>query len=169
MSQLIPWLLLVSAAFFLLASLYAIWRSLTAALGAGSVSPGAIDLQGSERRRALLLEKEALLRNLKDLEFERDADKIGSEDFARIERKLRARAKEVLMLLDEEAAPFRAEAERLISEHVGEQAHGSREPSREPERPLTCPTCEAANDSDAAFCKKCGAKLQGSANEEQTR
>jgi uncharacterized paraquat-inducible protein A len=25
--------------------------------------------------------------------------------------------------------------------------------------PVTCPSCRTANDADARFCKKCGAKL----------
>lgn len=169
MHQTIPWLLLVAAAVSLLGALYAIWRSLTAAFGAGTVALGATELAGSDRRRALLLEKDALLRSLKDLEFERDAGKIGDEDFGRIERKLRARAKQVLVLLDEEAAPFRAEAEALLAKHLAEGPGEPSAPSPRDERAPSCAACGTANDPDAAFCKKCGAKLERAAAEEPTK
>ncbi|MBC7170929.1 MAG: zinc ribbon domain-containing protein, partial [Polyangiaceae bacterium] len=120
-------------------------------------------------RRALLLEKESLLRGLKDLEFERDAGKLSEEDFEIVGRKLRSRAKQVLRLLDDEAAPFRAEAEALVEAHLaaaGIEAAAPRAEAPAPEASVeqpqaarVCASCATTNDPDAAFCKKCGAKL----------
>ncbi len=186
----LPWILLVLAAGFLLGAIFAVFRSLRAAFGAGAGEAAAADVSTTERRRALLLEKESLVRSLADLAFERDAGKIAPDDFARIERKLRARAKQVLALLDEDAAPYRAEAEALLAnagaapvapEKTAAPAEAiattpdaapAPAPAPEPEPAVvapspalaasttpTCAGCGATNDADAAFCKKCGAKL----------
>ena len=45
------------------------------------------------KRHELLDEKEAVLKSLKDLEFEREVGKLSDEDFRRLESEFRTRAK----------------------------------------------------------------------------
>jgi hypothetical protein len=169
-------------------------------------------------------QKRALLRALKDLEYERSVGKISEEDYQELSARYRQEAKRLLRLLEEEQEPARQRADelvrkRLVHEGLAEAdaprkpkkkksakaqelagspeapaADGSERPgveaeaapvegsaaAREPtpgvptsesEKALRpnptrkCPACEARNDLDARFCKRCGQSL---ANEQQT-
>ncbi len=173
MHQALPFALLALAALCLVTAIYALWQSLRAAFGPDTAVDGAMpSLRGSEARRALLLEKSALLSNLKDLEFERDAGKIADDDFARVERRLRDRAKEVMRALDAELAPFRADAESALEKHL---RRGRREAAKaRGETPLAtstastealavelreCPGCTTPNEASAEWCRSCGTRL----------
>jgi len=163
-SVLLPPMFLVLAAAALFAALYSLWASFRSAFGALD----APDLQGTVEamsRHQLLEEKRALLENLKDLRFDMEAGKLSQEDFDRLEARLRARAKEVLRLLDADAEPFRRKAEALIAERLKARPQA---PYRDEAKPVRtrkeCPRCDTTNDGDAAFCKRCGhsfAELEG--------
>ena len=136
--------------------MYSMWASFRAAFGALDVP----DLQGTVEamsRHQLLDEKQALLENLKDLRFDREAGKLSQKDFEKLDTKLRERAKEVLRLLDADVKPFRRKAEALIEKKLKKR---EKAPYRKTSKPLTsrkeCPKCDTTNDGDAAFCKKCG-------------
>ncbi len=171
-------------------------------------------------------QKRAVLRALKDLEFERSVGKISEEDYAVLVARYRAEAKRLLRLLDNAAAPERVQIEAMVKRRLrreglidadpgGFRGPGTDQPplapaasddelddeeeeldepvraapapkpvakvekvealpknrklKRRPRPPLSanaCPKCETSNDPDAAFCKKCGAKLETSADEE---
>lgn len=117
MDALLPGFFLAFAGVALVLALLAFWQSLRAVFGAIEVE-GVSDFDPTDARRSLLEEKNTLLRSLKDIEFEREIGKISPEDYDRLEAKLRGRAREVLRLLDEDAEPFRAEAERLVADRV---------------------------------------------------
>jgi ribosomal protein L40E len=173
MYQALPFMLLAAAAIALVMAIYSFWQSLRAAFGPEAFGDeGTRALAGSEQRRALLLEKDALLSNLKDLEFERDSGKIAPDDFARVERKLRRRAKEVLRALDDEIAPYRADAEALIEKHLRRGARAeAAAPGEEPpptstistEAPAVelreCPLCTTPNEISAEWCRSCDTRL----------
>lgn len=164
MTALLPPLFLVLAAGALFAALYSLWASFRAAFGALD----APDLQGTVEdmsRHQLLEEKRSLLENLKDLRFDKEAGKLSEEDFAKLEAKLRARAKDVLRLLDADVEPFRRKAEALIQEQLRDRVQA---PYRDQATPVVtrkeCPACDTTNDGDAVFCKRCGhsfAELEG--------
>jgi len=107
----LPVLFIVLASAALFAALVALFVSLRASLagptGASSWSSGEPD------RGALEDEKNALLRALKDLEYEHEVGKIDDEDYARLERAYRARAKDVLVELDRDLSPYLSRAEAL--------------------------------------------------------
>jgi cell division protein FtsB len=180
----LPLVFLTLAAVMLLLVLLAVWQSVrmitTSDIEADISSP-------SDDRAALLDEKNALLRSIKDLEFERGVGKIDDEDFARLDAKYRARAKDVLRLLDVDLGKWKAKAEALVAERlakagaetasesvsvtasVSEELADSvpevvsdsvRELSSVSEISLLhCARCSSRNDADAAFCKKCGSAL----------
>jgi len=190
-------------------------------------------------------QKRAVLRALKDLEFERSVGKISEEDYRALVAKYRAEAKRLLRILDTDALPRRAYVETLVAKRLrreglltdapevegraDEEAEGGapaeddkelskqlaastkkkrgaapkaasrkqkatgqraevpsetpeappKEPDAAPEilamktTPVTepmsaapaCGQCSTVNDSDAAFCKKCGARLSGPAEQ----
>jgi hypothetical protein len=97
------------------------------------------------RREELEREKKLLLKAIKECEFDRDTGKLEGGEAADSIRRYRARAVEILRQLDE--APGRR-YEPAIEQELARRlaAEG-------------CPACGTKNDEDAAFCKKCGAKV----------
>ncbi len=140
-------------------------------------------------------QKRAVLRALKDLEFERSVGKISDEDYQALVAKYRAEAKRLLKLLDEEAEPRRAQVETLVAkrlrregildagyrEAVNEEGAAEGEATAKPAKskkrkkaakaaaePRVCGSCGTMNDADAVFCKKCGARRAATASEEES-
>ena len=146
-------------------------------------------------RAALLDEKNALLRAIKDIAFEHEVGKLSDTDFQRLDRSYRLRAKDVLRKLDEDLAPFIERAEKLVAdtlEPAPEEAApreaapkkkarsslargGPRDQQAKTER-IECPKCQTLNRPDAEWCKECGARVAplscaacGSSNEHDAK
>lgn len=94
-----------------------LWASLRALFG-GSDEGLVHESQAMRKRTELLAEKDAVLKSLKDLEFERDVGKLSDEDFKRLERDFRARAKHILRELDDEVREHRVKAKQLIENEL---------------------------------------------------
>ena len=92
-------------------------------------------------RDGLERDKHLILRSIKELEFDRGMGKVSEEDYANIMSRLRARA--LTLMRDLERTEAKEPAARPAAEASG----------------VTCQGCRTPNDSDARFCKKCGAKL----------
>jgi len=102
------------------------------------------------RRVELEREKKLLVKAIKEAEFDRDSGKLDGGEAADAIARYRARAVEILRVLDE--GPSR-QYEALIEKELARRlAVTSTEPR-------ACAACATKNDDDAAFCKKCGAKL----------
>lgn len=114
------------AAVMVLAVIYALWQSLRAALGATGAHAGLSSIT-SDKRAAMLDEKHAVLRAIKDLEYERAVGKISDDDFTQLDAMYRARARETLRALETEDSAYVLEAERLITERE-KKAKPSSEP-----------------------------------------
>jgi hypothetical protein len=71
-------------------------------------------------------QKRAVLRALKDLEFERGVGKITEEDYAELSAKYRAEARRLILAVDEAHAKERAEVERLLASRLAEEEKASR-------------------------------------------
>jgi hypothetical protein len=119
-------------------------------------------------------QKRAVLRALKDLEYERSVGKISEEDYHEYSARYRAEAKRLIQTLDENLAESRKRVElelekRLASGEVPEPEKAAPDASDasdgeiEPEVPLfvTCPACQTKNEPDARFCKACGKNVGG--------
>ncbi len=104
-------------------------------------------------------QKRAVLQALKDLEFERSVGKIAEADYEELVARYRAEAKRLLRAVDEDLAPLREKAALYVAEQLGTERPQKRsKPPRKNDDPV-CPSCRTQNDTDAAFCKKCGHKL----------
>ncbi|MGC4090673.1 MAG: zinc ribbon domain-containing protein [Polyangiaceae bacterium] len=117
-------------------------------------------------------QKLAVLRALKDLEFERSVGKISEQDFQEFSARYRAEAKRLIAQVDESLAETRKLAEQLAEQQLlsSEAEPAKSEPAQKPapepapvDDPVaengTCPSCQTANDPDALFCKRCGKSL----------
>ena len=163
-----------------------LWKSLLAVTEESSDST-LIASQVSEGRRGdLQREKKALLRSIKDVEFDRDMGKMGGEDAGQIIRVYRARAIEIIKELDAgvnediDDGSIDELIERELAARLGRRAQAdAAESTTSPKTAKAektgaggaasivphgnrCGKCDAANDGDATFCKKCGAKLETS-------
>lgn len=128
---------MILASTALLLALVALWSSLRRALAAASGEVEAISESAELPDRAALIdEKKSLLRAIKDLEYEHAVGKISPEDFQRLDLAYRVRAKEVLVLLEQDLAPYRSRAEDLVAHYVGVTASDADAPIAKPTKEL---------------------------------
>ncbi|HZF51855.1 MAG TPA: zinc ribbon domain-containing protein [Polyangiaceae bacterium] len=116
------------------------WASLRTLFGETPLS-GA-DAYALGAPRAEEEQKQAVLRALKDLEFERSVGKISEEDYQALVARYRAEAKRLLRVLDADAQPRRHQVEALVADHLrkeglldgqAEKAEAAEEPAEAPE------------------------------------
>lgn len=110
--------LLLLIALSLIAVISLFWSSLRTLLGETPLS-GA-DAYAIAAPRAEEEQKQAILRALKDLEFERSVGKISDEDYAALVAKYRSEAKRLLRVIEEEARPRRERVEWLVQKRLAE-------------------------------------------------
>jgi hypothetical protein len=175
-------LTLAAAALLLVISL--LWSSVQALAGESELTFEEAFSLGT--RTAEEEQKRAVLRALKDLEYERSVGKISEDDYHEYAARYRAEAKRLIQVLDENLAEGRKQVElelarRLVkvasastengvsaekksspsaSEALGDAAK-SPEKAEETGAPATreCSECQAKNELDARFCKACGKPL----------
>ncbi len=112
------------ASIALLIAMSCMWLSLRALLG-GEGMRWVEQSKAAQRRSEWLQEKEAVLRSLKDLEFERDVGKLSEEDYERLHGQFRGRAKQIMRKLDDDLKEHRDQAQRLISKARASQTGGN--------------------------------------------
>jgi hypothetical protein len=123
----------------------------------------------SERTRQDLEREKALtLRSIKELEFDRAMAKVSPQDFDEMAGRLRARALGIMAQLDAGASGYRPLIEQELAARVGNKPapvmpdllarRSLGEGGKVGPQGGGC-VCGVANDSDARFCKACGAKL----------
>jgi len=146
----------------LLGAILLVWHSLRTLAGDAEVD-AALDAATATMHghSALGERKQRALRALKDIEQEHAVGKIDDADFAELDAEYRARAKDVIREMDAAVDPYRGQAEALVRAHLEKRAARSKKTPHEEK--VVCAACETENDQDAAFCKKCGAKLGGAA------
>jgi hypothetical protein len=133
----------------------AVWWTLSPLSGRDSVQTP--QLLGGRTRAALEREKALVLRSIKDLEFDHAMRKISDKDFAEMSARLRGRAAGLIQQLDA-GSGYREQIEKEISKRVR-----SRPQAKDAPAVNACASCGTGNDSDARFCKRCGAALGGGA------
>jgi hypothetical protein len=149
----------------ILGAVMLLWGSVRTLTGDAPLTPALASASIRERATSAEERKTRVLRALKDLEHERDVGKIDAADYALLADQYRAEAKEVMREIDGSMGPRREKAEEIISVHLGKKGprgQGAKEPREEGEAAAesrACPSCGVLNDEDAAFCKKCGEKL----------
>ncbi len=135
---------------------------------------------GQRTRVALDREKMMTLRSIKELEFDRAMGRLSDEDWNEMSGRLRARAAGLMRQLDA-GAGYRDQIERALAKRLGasegarlkgsrsddkrrsDEGNETRADRNERSASLSgervCSACATANDTDAKFCKGCGAKL----------
>jgi hypothetical protein len=162
---------LVLAGGMLLAAVMLLWSSLGRLTGD---SPLTLDeAVGLAAPSAEEERKRAVLRALKDLDYERSVGKISEEDYADLAARYRAEAKALLRSLDAGLAPMRKTAEkklvaRLKAEGISVEPRGAEpatvptppaedeSPSVEPNAGPSAEVAAEAPEELAGPCPKCG-------------
>lgn len=119
MKGFLPTAFIVLSSGALLFAVSFVWGSLRALFG-GSSESFVSESSAMRKRHELLDEKDAVLKSLKDLEFERDVGKLSDDDYQRLSAELRVRAKRILRQLDDELRDHKQKAKQLLE---GELAH----------------------------------------------
>lgn len=112
-----PTAVLVAAAGALIAVIAVFWSSLRTLLGETPLSGADAYVFGAPPR-VEEEQKRAVLRALKDIEFERNVGKISEDDYQELARKYRAEAKRLLQAIDEKSAAGRERAEVLVQKKL---------------------------------------------------
>ena len=151
--------LTVGAAGFAAGALYRTLLALVARDTGGSDEPMTAGM-----RAVLEREKMLTLRSIKELEFDRAMGKVSAADFEEMASRLRVRAMSLMKQLDAGGEAYREMIEREVQSRVAKKQPAGR--ARRPPGRQTAPAgppcvCGTSNDQDAAFCKRCGAKLAG--------
>jgi hypothetical protein len=143
----------------------ALYRTLAPLVSKEESQP--VGVLSESMRTVLEREKMLVLRSIKELEFDRAMGKVSAKDFEEMSGRLRARAMSLMRQLDTEAG-YRELIERDLQARLNNG--GGRARRERTARPAPAPVsdakladtcaCGTANDTDAAFCKRCGAKLR---------
>ena len=112
-----------------------------------------------KRRKELEREKQALLKALKELDFDHQMGKVSDKDFADISSTYRARAIRVMRQLDDAGRDYEAMIAKEVAERAGKETGNRQQATGNGQPTDLCGKCATKNDSDAEFCKKCGSKL----------
>ena len=111
----------------------------------------------NERTRlALEREKMLVLRSIKELEFDHAMGKLSKKDFDEMAGRLRTRALSLMRQLELDPAGYKSTIERELE---GRLKSAKITPVPAAAASSACRGCQARNDADAVFCKKCGARL----------
>ncbi len=144
---------LVAASGALAIAIFVLHRSVLALLSAGG---GEVEVEIEVGDTRLEHEKVAVLRALKDFEYERAVGKISEADFEALTKQYRGRAVEILAAIDRDLEPWRKKAETAIARRAQQK---EKEQDPEPAAAAACAGCGAALDPDSVFCKKCGKRV----------
>jgi len=113
-------------------------------------------------RAALEREKQLVLRSIKELEFDRAMGKVSEQDFAEMSGRLRQRATRLITQLDA-GVSYRDQIQKEVARRMADRpVHAGADGASAPGNAVKCPHCGTANDTDAKFCKRCGASLETS-------
>lgn len=118
MKAFLPSAFIVLSAGGLLFAISFLWATIRTLLG-GAHEAHVSESPALRRRHELIDEKEAAIKGLKDLEFEREVGKLSDEDFKRLERELRGRAKQVIKQLDDDLREHKGKAQALLERELG--------------------------------------------------
>jgi len=151
------------------------WSSLQILSGDALPPAGFLTVEGQRPQlNNLSARRTMLIRALKDLQNEQALGKLELDDYEELTATYRAELKVVLKRIDDSLRPFRAKAEEAARDHLknaglndGADPTPSTGPADSPatlatsiaERRVACVACLASNETDARFCKQCGAPI----------
>ena len=111
----------------------------------------------------LLLQRDQLLNDIRELEFDYRMGKLADDDYAQLLAQLKRQAAQAIEALEHsggaEASPPAAVGRREASDDDIEARIAAARNAMAPADVETCPACGHDNPSAARFCSSCGAAL----------
>src|SRR5262249_27380382 len=104
-----------------------LWKSIGAVIGDPD-SDEAREIRSTRRRRELEREKAAILKAIKELEFDHNMDKISDADYHEAHQTYRQRAVRIMVQLEAGAAGYREIIEREVNERLARKGAKKAEP-----------------------------------------
>jgi hypothetical protein len=157
-----PGVVLGYTALAIIAAIAAFWTSLRTLLGETKLTGADAYAIGAPRVEEE--QKRAVLRALKDLEFERSVGKISEEDYKVLVAGYRKEAKRLLRLLDEASVEQRARAEEIVNARLAELGIERQAPAADaPEAEETKAEETKAEETKAEETKAEETKAEGAA------
>lgn len=139
--------ILVAAGGVLVGVIFILWSSVQGLTGEAELTlEEALSLAAPSAEEE---EKRAVLRTLKDLEYEKSVGKISDEDYAELVAKYTARAKELIQTVDADTGDARTQVERLLSQRMSEEAAPPKESKQRKAKREKRATVDAADPSAA--------------------
>lgn len=138
----------------------ALWRVIEPLTGAPPAASAEGEARVPQHLRELELEKQAVLKAIKEIELDYQMRKIAEPDYREMSERYRTRALRIMgdlsagddyRSLIERELKHRMNALQASAKSSGTATAGSSSAS--------CPDCATVNDADARFCKRCGQKL----------
>ena len=114
-------------------------------------------------REYLEREKALTLRSIKELEFDKAMAKLSQQDFEQMAGRLRGRAMAIMKQLEAGSSLYREQVEKELAARLRKTPDLPASAKASAGRQLGRCACGTANDTDAKFCKACGAKLGSAA------
>ena len=113
-----------------------------------------IDVEETQREglENLLLQKEMVFAELKDLDFEKAMGRIAESDFTRLRQQYKLKAETILQHID--MLGHSSERDEWIEKEVK-----ARRRNGEPNTTLRCAKCGTENVATHRFCNRCGHQL----------
>jgi hypothetical protein len=138
-------------------------------------APTGLAPRAPQRLSELEREKQLVLKAIKEVQLDHQMRKISDPDYRDMIERYRMRAMRLISEIEAgdnyrelierelkgrlaalEAAPAAAAEPEAAPASSREETHAATETASQ----LACPSCAAVNDTDAQFCKKCGAKFE---------
>jgi hypothetical protein len=141
----------------------ALWRVIDP-LTRGDGAAG-LQTRGPQRLRELEREKQAVLKAIKEIELDHQMRKIADGDYREMIERYRTRAMRLISEI-EAGDNFRELIERELKDRLAaapDEAAAPEAAAQPAAGAAGCAQCTTINDSDAQFCKKCGAKITDTA------
>lgn len=147
------WLAVVVAA---VVSLVAVYYAISPLLKPGRAAP----LLEDDKLVELLARKDALLRAIKELEFDYHVGKMSQEDYQRIDARLRRQAIGLIQQI-EKAAPASASLDEQLESIIAQFRQTLPQASSQvSEQPVTTAELQTGAQQPARFCTQCGKPLE---------
>lgn len=136
----------------------ALYRVLDPLLHAGPAA--VLAPQAPARVRELERDKQAVLKAIREIELDYQMRKIAESDYREMLQRYRARAMRIIRELDA-GDNYRALIEDELKARLAVMKTDApvMPPAPVASAANACRSCGVANDADALFCKKCGAKM----------
>jgi rRNA maturation endonuclease Nob1 len=105
--------------------------------------------------QTLEMRKRYLLESIKDIQFDKDLNKISAEDFEKLNSKYQMQAARIFKRIDK--LQLKLDAQQRIETDLHAVRHQGEQPVLQVNLP--CPNCFSTSETQSDYCLNCGTKI----------